>query len=219
MTTALVLRIGALLGAAATLVAGAAVVAFEWTASPARAEISRAARQTPPERVEPLLRTLSGWDGSLVLPASARRLAVELRQKETPRDPAALGTALAKLLEVTPTSTHDWLSLAQSMSDQGRPAEALAFWRLSYIFGPREGHVMVQRAVLGIDHWSLLEPEDKIRTALQIATTASAYGEAYHVALMNNALNRNGVAQRQEIAGTVALAPNGPAALRRLGLN
>jgi hypothetical protein len=80
------------------------------------------------------------------------------------------GDALGALLAVQPSAPGDWLSLAGTRVAIGDPeARFLSALRMSYLTGPNEGGIMVERGLLGLLEWTILPEAVKERTARDLA--------------------------------------------------
>jgi len=77
---------------------------------------------------------------------------------------------LSDVLAVEPLSSIDWLSLAGARRALGEPDEqVLAALKMSYLTGPNEGAVMLQRGVFGLLEWERLPNAMQLETARDLA--------------------------------------------------
>ena len=67
---------------------------------------------------------------------------------------------LTALLSARPLDSEHWLSLAAIRHLAGEPIEkVLAVLRLSFLTGPNEGEVLLQRVLFGLSVWAELSAE------------------------------------------------------------
>jgi hypothetical protein len=136
-------------------------------------------------------------------------------------DTAKASVVLRRLISEQPALAEAWQGLAEVMIAGGRGAsEALPLVQVSRLLGPKEGRLMVRRAIFGIANWDLLDARQRSATVTEAVQTASSLAEAYQVTLIRDALRRQNPDTRQAIMIQMAASvPYGPGALQRLGLN
>jgi hypothetical protein len=127
---------------------------------------------------------------------------------------------LNALLSVRPLSSVDWLSLSGMRLVAGqRETEVLSALKMSWVTGPNEGSVMLQRGVFGILLWETLPPDTHRRVIDDVA--GAILGTPIRDSELNvvkNVLNEKSVDIRQEIASLMRAASVPASQLARLGL-
>jgi hypothetical protein len=77
---------------------------------------------------------------------------------------------LAAILGIWPLSSPHWLSLAGLRLVAGAPYErVLAAFAMSWVTGPNEGSLMLQRGMFGLLQWEVLPPDARKRTIADVA--------------------------------------------------
>lgn len=124
------------------------------------------------------------------------------------------------VLSRSPALAEAWLGLAQLLLANGQTATvALPLVEVSRWLGPKEGRLMVRRAVLGIDRWGDLDARQRGAAVAEAVQTVASTGEYYQVGLVRDALMRQSPQVRTAIVSDMNMTvPDGPAAIRRLGL-
>jgi hypothetical protein len=159
--------------------------------------------------------TVAGVAGE-VLAASLRRTAPGLDRASTARRAATL----ARRLAMRPLSARDWLALAGARAAAGAPDGTVeAALTMSYLTGPNEGPVMVQRGMFGLLRWEGLPGEARARTGRDLAGAllgGSIRPEGF--GLLRRIVAAKSPAARAEIADALASERLPEAELARLGL-
>jgi hypothetical protein len=76
---------------------------------------------------------------------------------------------LEALLEVEPTSSQSWISLAAVRNSLNmQPDAVVAAYRMSTLTGPNEGAIMFQRALFGVLLWEKLPAETRQHAAADL---------------------------------------------------
>ncbi|MCZ8108119.1 MAG: hypothetical protein O9972_60950 [Burkholderiales bacterium] len=124
------------------------------------------------------------------------------------------------VLSSSPALAEGWLGLAQlTLADGGATSTALPLAEISRWLGPKEGRLMVRRAVFGFDRWSDLDSRQRAAAVTEGVQTVSSTAEMYQVVQIRDALMRQPPQIRTQILGDMAAAvPDGPVAVRRLSL-
>jgi hypothetical protein len=127
---------------------------------------------------------------------------------------------LNALLSVRPLSSVDWLSLSGMRLVAGQnETEVLSALEMSWVTGPNEGSVMLQRGVFGILLWETLPPDvhrqviDDVAGAIIGMPTGDS-----ELHLVKNVLSEKSVDIRQEIASLMRAGSVPASQLSRLGL-
>ena len=127
---------------------------------------------------------------------------------------------LSAILAVHPLSSADWLSLSGMRLVTGQPYEqVLGALAMSWVTGPNEGSVMLQRGIFGLLQWEVLPAEPRQRTIADLAEallgTAVQDGE---INPAKNVLAGKSEEVRREIADRLSAAGVAAAELARMGL-
>ena len=127
---------------------------------------------------------------------------------------------LNALLSVRPLSSVDWLSLSGMRLVTGqKETEVLSALKMSWVTGPNEGSVMLQRGVFGILLWETLPPDAHRRVIDDVA--GAILGTPIRDSELNvvkNVLNEKSVDIRQEIASLMRARSVPASQLAGLGL-
>jgi hypothetical protein len=127
---------------------------------------------------------------------------------------------LNALLKVRPLSAVNWLSLSGMRLVAGEnQTEVLSALEMSWVTGPNEGPIMLQRGVFGILLWETLPPDARRRVIDDVAgailgTPISDSEQS----MAKNALSEKSVDIRQEIASLMRAGSVPASQLSRLGL-
>ena len=127
---------------------------------------------------------------------------------------------LSELLSVRPLSSVNWLSLSGMRLVAGRnEKEVLSALEMSWVTGPNEGSIMLQRGVFGVLLWETLSPDARRRVIddLAGAMLGTPVGES-ELNGVKNVLSEKSVDIRQEIAGLMQAGSIPATQLARLGL-
>ncbi len=178
----------------------------------ARAEVF-----SQPRRVE-MLRRWVGTPGltslslKTSLKAAGRARGVE-GAKRRERD-------LTGLLSVRPLSARDWLRLAGLRLATGKPfKEILPALKMSWIAGPNEGSVMMERGIFGLLEWQALPKGARYRTIEDLAGAIDGgVTSDRQMALAKVLLAAKPQQQRLEIAKRLRIAGLSRSALSHIGL-
>jgi hypothetical protein len=115
--------------------------------------------------------TAGQWTGVSGIASTA--LKIELEDKFDPADWKASNKRrddASALLAVKPVSAADWLSLSRLELLTAQPrAQILASLLLSWVTGPNEGYVMVERGSFGLSLWEVLSPDLRSRVVADLA--------------------------------------------------
>ncbi len=77
---------------------------------------------------------------------------------------------LLALLAMKPASSTDWLSLSRLELLTAQPkAQIMGSLLLSWVTGPNEGYVMVERGIFGLSLWEVLSPDLRSRVIADLA--------------------------------------------------
>jgi hypothetical protein len=127
---------------------------------------------------------------------------------------------LSALLSVRPLSSVNWLSLSgmRLVAGQSEP-EVLSALEMSWVTGPNEGSVMLQRGIFGILVWETLPPDARKRVIDDVAGAilGTPVGDS-ELNAVKNVLSEKSVDIRQEIAGLMQAGSVPAIQLARLGL-
>lgn len=214
-------RLAILALATATVVQGAWVMVAGCATCGVAAELaalagpsSPAAERAKAERAATLNRTTFG-------PFPPVTLGVEEFLDRPGGDAARARDAVRAVLAERPALAEAWLGLAQlSLANGGSVPSVVPLVEASRWFGPKEGRLMVRRAVLGIARWDELDARQRAAAVAEAVQTVASPGEFYQVLQVREALTRQTPAVRRTILADMAAAvPNGAAAVRRLALN
>ena len=127
---------------------------------------------------------------------------------------------LSALLSVRPLSSVDWLSLSGMRLIAGQnETEVLSALEMSWVTGPNEGSIMLQRGVFGILLWETLPPHAHRRVIDDVAGAilGTPLGDS-ELNAVKNVLSEKSVDIRQEIAGLMQAGSVPVTQLARLGL-
>ena len=127
---------------------------------------------------------------------------------------------LSALLSVRPLFSVNWLSLSGMQLVAGRnQREVLSALEMSWVTGPNEGSIMLQRGVFGILIWETLPPDHRRRVIDDVAGAilATPTGDN-ELKVVKNVLSEKTVDIRQEIANLMRAGSVPVGQLSRLGL-
>jgi hypothetical protein len=127
---------------------------------------------------------------------------------------------LSALLSVRPLSSVNWLSLAGMRLVAGQPEkQVLAALTMSWLTGPNEGSVMLQRGVFGLLLWEVL-PADLRKRVIDDVTGAilGAVAHDSELTAAKNILSTKSVDIREEIASLMLGKSLSATQIARLGL-
>ena len=127
---------------------------------------------------------------------------------------------LSALLSVRPLSAVNWLSLGGMRLVTGKPyKEVLEALTMSWVTGPNEGSVMMQRGVFGLLLWETLPANARKRVIDDVAGAmlGTPVGES-ELALAKNVLSGKSAEARREIAGLMQAESLSAIQIARLGL-
>ena len=160
----------------ATLFKGAQLVAFSLNIDRVETALAKAS-EGGSDQTDPALETLVvRWKDQPGAADLARILASELVRPERPDDNGAAEGAISDVVANSPTYDQAWLDLAELRYARGEAmANVLAAFRMSDLTGSHEGQTMVQRAVFGIEHWSILPKSDQQIAVRDILGTIDSY--------------------------------------------
>lgn len=139
------------------------------------------------------------------------RAAADARQR------AAL---LAELLAVRPLSSFDWLSFAGMRLAAGDPDDRVRqAFDMSWLTGPNEGNVMIERAAFGLVLWERLPSSSRQHAIADLAGALRGTTVSDEQMLsVSQALQARSAEARRQIADRLRVSGVGPDALARLGL-
>lgn len=182
------------------------------------------------------LAALSGPVTAVAEKAAAERASALNRSFFGPFPPSSLGVEefldrpggnakeaaeiVRNVVAISPARSDGWQGLAQlTLAAGGATSAAMRFVEVSRWLGPKEGRLMVRRAVVGVDRWNDLDPRQRAAALTDAVQTVSSPDEAFQVAQIREALMRQSPQVRTQILADMdAIVPNGPAAVRRLAL-
>ena len=127
---------------------------------------------------------------------------------------------LAMLLAVRPLSPSDWLSLAGARLVTGESQqEVLSALTMSYVAGPNEGAVMLERAIFGLLQWETLPKVVLTRTIHDLAGAilGTAIGDN-GMNVVKAVLNAKSSETRSQIARMLRAEEVSAVVLARMGL-
>jgi hypothetical protein len=127
---------------------------------------------------------------------------------------------LSNLLSIQPLSSVNWLSLAGMRLVAGQPEkQVLAALTMSWLTGPNEGSVMLQRGVFGLLLFEVL-PADLRKRVIDDVTGAilGAVAHDSELTAAKNILSTKSVDIREEIASLMLGKSLSATQLARLGL-
>jgi hypothetical protein len=127
---------------------------------------------------------------------------------------------LSNFLSIQPLSSANWLSLAGMRLVAGQPEkQVLAALTMSWLTGPNEGSVMLQRGVFGLLLWEVL-PADLRKRVIDDVTGAilGAVAHDSELTAAKNILSTKSVDIREEIASLMLGKSLSATQLARLGL-
>lgn len=135
-------------------------------------------------------------------------------------DTLEVETALLNLIERKPTYGSSWMSLAQIRMVNGAAATDVApLVRMSVIMAPHDGHVMVPRAVFGIENWAVLNAAEKARTISDIRSLMTAQSDGFQWPILAEALDQQPEATRTDLRNSLQTGrPDRGPFLKELGL-
>jgi hypothetical protein len=126
---------------------------------------------------------------------------------------------LARLLSIKPLSPRAWLELAGLRLITGEPfVRVLRALEMSWIVGPNEGSIMMERALFGLLDWRALPRNAQGRTLKDLAGAmhAGAASES-QVVLAKTLLTMQPAARKERIARMLRMDGLFPAQLRAIG--
>jgi hypothetical protein len=127
---------------------------------------------------------------------------------------------LTALLSIRPLSSVDWLSLSGMRLVAGRnQKDVLSALEMSWVTGPNEGSIMLQRGIFGILLWETLPPDARRRVIDDVAGAIleTPVGDS-ELNVVKNVLSEKSVDIRQEIASLMQARSVPASQLARLGL-
>jgi hypothetical protein len=127
---------------------------------------------------------------------------------------------LSELLSIQPLSSVNWLSLSGMRLVAGQSeTEVLSALEMSWVTGPNEGNIMLQRGVFGILLWETLPPDARRRVIDDVAGAilGTPVGDS-ELNVVKNVLGEKSVDIRQEIASLMRARSVPASQLARLGL-
>jgi hypothetical protein len=127
---------------------------------------------------------------------------------------------LSELLAVWPMSWVNWLSLSGMRLVAGQnETEVLSALEMSWVTGPNEGSIMLERGVFGILLWETLPPDARRRVIDDVAGAilGTPIGDS-ELNQVKNVLSEKSVDIRQEIASLMRARSVPASQLARLGL-
>lgn len=127
---------------------------------------------------------------------------------------------LAEILAAKPLSSFDWLALAGTRAAMKAPWDRVAAaLTMSYLTGPNEASVMMQRSIFGLIEWDNLPAAARTATIRDLAGTldGSAATELGY-RLIKGTLAAKPPAVKAEIEAMLAPEQIPPARLARVGL-
>lgn len=155
---------------------GANLVAFNITADRVQDLLTRASAQHPIGADDKAF--LANWKNESGVANWVRTLSLADVRAETPDDSPAIEAAIAQILEISPTDT-EWADLAEVRLARGvSMASVLAAFQMSSLTASHSGRAMVQRAAIGLEHWTELPQSDQHTVAHDIALSMA--GGYYH---------------------------------------
>jgi hypothetical protein len=127
---------------------------------------------------------------------------------------------LSELLSVRPMSSVNWLSLSGMRLVAGRyQKEILSALEMSWVTGPNEGSIMLQRGVFGLLLWGALPTDARQRVIDDVAGAILGTPiDDSELNVVKNVLVGQSVDVRQEIASLMRAASVPASQLSRLGL-
>jgi hypothetical protein len=161
------------------------------------------------------------WYGVPGLAGSALRATlIHSAFRGAPADVQKRTEQLTALLVVKPLSSVDWLALASARVVDAAPKDkVLSALTMSYVTGPNEGTLMLQRGIFGLIEWDILPKEVRAQTARDVASTLSEVSIPDHtVSIIKVALAATSADARSEIAALLAAERASEKQLARLGL-
>jgi hypothetical protein len=127
---------------------------------------------------------------------------------------------LNALLSIRPLSSMNWLSLSGMRLVAGQSeTEVLSALEMSWVTGPNEGSIMLQRGVFGILLWETLPPDARKRVIDDVAGAilGTPVGDS-ELNVVKNVLSEKSMDIRQEIASLMQAMTVSASQLARLGL-
>lgn len=208
------------------VVAGAAVwlassvLAFERTAAAFRLAVAASGRVLEPKLQGDLRATAQGWTAAPLIGSRARSLVVDLDLAAAEPDTRLIERDLSELVSVKPTYGSVWQSMAQMRMVNGASAsDVLPLVRLSAVMSPNDGHVMVPRAVFGIQNWQALPESDRARTIEDIAGVTRSDGADFQWSILSEVIGEQDDTVRAALRTRLSAVRSGDAkTLRQLGL-
>jgi hypothetical protein len=123
---------------------------------------------------------------------------------------------LAQILVMEPLSSYYWVELADVRTETHDPLpEVIDALEMSFVTGPNEDYVMVQRGMFGIWVWEKLPPDERDRTAANLALSRISDEKA---AWLRQTLAEKTEVVRQEIRTALQAHGFATAKLERIGL-
>lgn len=111
------------------------------------------------------------WDKSLAVRVAALQASLTKMSNVTDVDGARKrADDLSALLSLQPMSPVNWLSLSGMRLISGQSEkEVLAALEMSWVTGPNEGSIMLQRGIFGVMLWETLSPDSRGRVIADLA--------------------------------------------------
>jgi hypothetical protein len=127
---------------------------------------------------------------------------------------------LNALLRSRPLSSTRWLSLAGARAmSAAPPGEVGSALRMSYLTGPNEGAIALQRGIFGLLEWEMLSPDMRMETARDLTAAAGQFYIPEQTAQIITGVLRGKPAETQtEIRAMLEASRMTPEQAARLGL-
>ena len=127
---------------------------------------------------------------------------------------------LSALLSIRPLSSVNWLSLSGMRLVAGQnEKEVLSALEMSWVTGPNEGPIMLQRGVFGLLLWEVLPADGRKRVIDDVAgAILGSAADDSELAVAKNILSTKSVDIRQEITNFMQAESVSATQLARLGL-
>jgi hypothetical protein len=127
---------------------------------------------------------------------------------------------LSGLLSVRPLSPANWLSLSGMRLVAGQnEKEVLSALEMSWVTGPNEGPIMLQRGIFGVMLWEVLPPDARKRVIDDLAgAILGTPTDDRELNMVKNVLSTKSLDIREEIASLMRAENVSATRLARLGL-
>ena len=127
---------------------------------------------------------------------------------------------LSGLLSVRPLSPVNWLSLSGMRLVAGQnEKEVLSALEMSWVTGPNEGSIMLQRGIFGVMLWEVLPPDARKRVIDDLAgAILGTPTDDRELNMVKNVLSTKSLDIREEIASLMRAENVSATQLARLGL-